>query len=262
MNAEEQRPSALSQRLLNTRRRVVDATFQLMRERDPSEGTHETPAAPRFDAFLALLQDRLPVWHRVLADLSSLVGKAEVNDVLIPVARAAIEFYVEIQSTGVLAFTSPGQVVRFRRAMRTNELGPHEALAALADYLTAEQRLGRVDADVDPDAAARLLLGACYQHAVTEVMMGSDMVPPRDETADRLVYGLRLHPRGDNPHPRDGGDPAPRGHAAERPAAPSPAASPPSADAPPPAAPAPTRPSSTPPANPRSAVSPGSTATP
>jgi transcriptional repressor AefR-like protein len=212
MNAEEQRPSSLSQRLLNTRRRVIDATFQLMRERDPAEGSRETPAAPRFDAFLALLQDRLPVWHRVLADLSSLVGKAEVNDVLIPVTRAAIEFYVEIYSVAMLAFASPAQVVRFRRAVRTNELGPQESLDALADYLAAEQRLGRVDGDVDPEAAARLLLGACFQYAVTEAVMGTDMVPPREETADRIVYGLRLHPRGERPTPhRDGVATAGRG---------------------------------------------------
>jgi hypothetical protein len=251
MNAEDRRPSALSQRLLNTRRRVVDATFQLMRERDPSDTTHETPAAPRFDAFLALLQDRLPVWHRVLADLSSLVGKAQVNDVLIPVARAAIEFYVEIHNTGMLAFASPGQVVRFRRALRTNELGPQESLDALADYLAAEQRLGRVDADVDPEAAARLLLGACFQYAVTEVMMGSDMVPPREETADRIVYGLRLNPRGDNPRAGDGGERSHRDRTARQPAQPSPAASPPEV-APPPAGP-----SNVAAVNPRPAVSPG-----
>src|SRR5262245_38367459 len=39
MTAEDQRPSALSKRLINTRRRVVDATFQLMRERDPKDTT-------------------------------------------------------------------------------------------------------------------------------------------------------------------------------------------------------------------------------
>lgn len=227
MKAEDQRRSALSQRLLTTRRRVVDATFQLMRERDPSEGTRQTPAAPRFDAFLALLQDRLPVWHRVLADLSSLVGKAEVNDVLIPVTRAAIEFYVEIYSVAMLAFASPSQVVRFRRALRTNELGPQESLDALAGYLAAEQRLGRVDGDVDPEAAARLLLGACFQYATTEVLMGVDMVPSREETADRIVYGLRLHPNGEYARRHGNGGSTREHRRSQLSAAPSHAATPP-----------------------------------
>jgi hypothetical protein len=39
---------------------------------------------------------------------------------------------------------------------------PIESLAA---YLRAEQRIGRVRSDADPDAAAALLLGACSQRA-------------------------------------------------------------------------------------------------
>jgi hypothetical protein len=194
MNAEDQRPDTLARRLLDTRRRIVEATSQLMRERDNTAMAGEMAPAMRFDAFLALLQDRLPVWNRVLGDLSHLVGKADVNEVLIPVARAAIEFNVEILGAGTIAFTSPDQLIRFRRAMGVQGLGPQESLEPLVAYLAAEQRLGRIASDIDPDATARLLLGACFQHAYIEVIMGRDAVPSREDTADQVVYGLRLSP--------------------------------------------------------------------
>jgi AefR-like transcriptional repressor, C-terminal domain len=191
MNADpDQRPRMPSQPIFDARRRVVEAASQLMRDRKSTPDPE--PASLRFDAFLALLQDRLPVWHRVLDDLSHLVGKADVNEVLIPVARAAIEFYAEIQRAELTAFSSPDQIVGYRSAMRSRGLGGHEVVEPLATYLAAEQRRGRVATDVDPDAAARLLLGACFQHAYFEVLMGVDVVPPREETADRIVYGLRL----------------------------------------------------------------------
>ena len=43
--------------------------------------------------------------------------------------------------------------------------GPHKANEALAAYLEAERRLGRVGAEIDPGATAALLLGACFQRA-------------------------------------------------------------------------------------------------
>lgn len=43
--------------------------------------------------------------------------------------------------------------------------GPHQPLAALADYLRSEQKTKRLRRDANPDAAAALLLGACYQRA-------------------------------------------------------------------------------------------------
>lgn len=197
MNADDRRPGTRPSGIPDTRRRIVEAASQLMRERGGTDSGGEPSSALRFETYLALLQDRLPVWNRVLGDLSHLVGKAEVNEVLIPVARAAVEFYVEIHNAQVIAFSTPDQLMRFRQAMNRNHLGPQQSLKPLAGYLAAEQRLGRVASDVDPDAAARLLLGACFQHAFIEVVMGADAVPPREETADRVVYGLRLQPRDD-----------------------------------------------------------------
>ena len=58
---------------------------------------------------------------------------------------------------------------------------------ALAAYLGAEERLGRVREGADPDAAAAMLLGACYQRAFLRSYLGED-VPLEEE--EGFVEGI------------------------------------------------------------------------
>ncbi|WP_143590409.1 hypothetical protein [Thermoactinospora rubra] len=144
------------------------------------------------DHFLALLQDRLPLWLRILHNLTP--GRGEVRENLIFVARAGIDYYSEIQSAALPAFTEPAVTVRFRQAVRDNGLGPMAEIVPLAAYLEAEQRLGRVSPQVDPQATARLLLAGCFQHAYNEMFVGEDFGPGRDEAAAQIVRELRVEP--------------------------------------------------------------------
>ncbi|NUT42666.1 MAG: hypothetical protein HOV86_22035 [Thermoactinospora sp.] len=144
------------------------------------------------DHFLALLQDRLPLWLRILHNLTP--GHGRVTDNLIFVARAGIDHYVEVQSAALPAFTEPSVTVRFRKAVRDSGLGPMAEILPLAAYLEAEQRLGRIVASADPQATARLLLAGCFQHAYYEMFVGADAGPTRDNAAVEIVRELRLEP--------------------------------------------------------------------
>ncbi|GAA3823442.1 hypothetical protein GCM10022226_49950 [Sphaerisporangium flaviroseum] len=150
-----------------------------------------TPAQA-VEMFLALLQDRLPVWLRTLDDLMHMAGKGRVNDNLLPVARAGIDYYAEVQAAAMPAFLSPSITVRFREALRETELGPASEIAPLAEYLGAERRLGRVSPDVTPEASARLLLAGCFRHAYYEMFIGAGSGLSRDEGAVEIVRELRL----------------------------------------------------------------------
>ncbi|WP_327091886.1 hypothetical protein OIE66_15055 [Nonomuraea sp. NBC_01738] len=146
------------------------------------------------DHFLALLQDRLPLWLRILHDLQHLAGRGRVQDNLLPIARAGIEYYAEIQSAALPAFATPNVTVRFREAIRDNGLGPHAEVTPLAAYLRAEQRLGRVAGTADPEGSARLFLAGCFRHAYNEMFFGADSGPTRDVSAEEIVAELRLTP--------------------------------------------------------------------
>jgi hypothetical protein len=52
-----------------------------------------------------------------------------------------------------------------REAVRERNTGPQHVSISLAAYLAAEQKLGRIHPDANPDAGAALLVGACLQHA-------------------------------------------------------------------------------------------------
>ncbi|MFC7388401.1 hypothetical protein [Sphaerisporangium rhizosphaerae] len=151
-----------------------------------------TTPAQAVETFLALLQDRLPVWLHTLDDLMNMAGKGRVNDNLLPVARAGIDYYAEVQAAAMPAFISPSITVRFREALRETQLGPASEIAPLAEYLEAERGLGRVAPDVTPEASARLMLAGCFRHAYYEMLIGAGSGLSRDDGAVEIVRELRL----------------------------------------------------------------------
>jgi AefR-like transcriptional repressor, C-terminal domain len=175
----------------SVRRQVVEAAAELMR------GT-SAPARPEssdqsaMTIYLALLTDRLPVYARTMMALESQVGKASVEQNLVPVAQATIQFYCEILAAKVSVFTKPDQLLQLRGVLRSRDLGPHAADSRVAAYLDGERALGRVAADVDCDAAAQLLIGTCVNYAFTKMLL--DDVAPREFFIERAIRGLRLAP--------------------------------------------------------------------
>lgn len=172
------------QRSQDTRRRVLEMAVSLREDRSGGSVDH----------FLALLQDRLPLWLSILHDLSYRIGKGCVADNLLPIARAGINYYIEVQSAALPAFTSPQVTVRFREAVRDTGLGPGTEVAPLAAYLAAEQDLGRIGPEVDPEASARLLIAGCFHRAYLEMFVGADAGPTLEASAREIVRELRLEP--------------------------------------------------------------------
>lgn len=144
------------------------------------------------DLYLALLQDKLPVYVRSMVDLRRGIGQGSVRDSLLPVARATFDFYASILGAKVRVIADPDQIVLLRDTMRERGLGPAAARDILAAHLCEEQELGRVDADVSPDATASLLIGACVNYAFTALLMGEADLPPREIFIASLVGALRL----------------------------------------------------------------------
>ncbi|MFC7719863.1 TetR/AcrR family transcriptional regulator C-terminal domain-containing protein [Nonomuraea recticatena] len=75
-----------------------------------------------------------------------------------------------------------------RASFASTGSGPHQAVLALARFLRAEQRRGRVLAQADTDAAAALLLGACFQRAFFEHLV--ELPDDADRFAADLVSML------------------------------------------------------------------------
>lgn len=171
----------------DARRRVIGAV------QDARLAAHTGDRA-ELDLYLALLQDRLPVYVGTLADLFADVGVASVRERLVMAARATIDFYLGILVAKVSVFARPSQLAGLRQVMRARDIGPQRSEETIATYLREEQKLGRVSADVEPLASARLLVGGGLNYAFVRMLKGEGYMPSADEYADDIVRGLRLEP--------------------------------------------------------------------
>ena len=173
---------------MGTRERIVEAAERVMRERGLartttkeiaraagySEGTLYKHFESKEDLFLAMLAERFPSFVALVEELPARVGRGTVRETLEEVATNALAYYGEIVPMAASIFSEPALLARHREGLRKRGAGPRMINEELAAYLEAEERLGRVREDVDPEAAAAMLLGACYQRAFFRSYLGED----------------------------------------------------------------------------------------
>ena len=185
----------------STRERIVDAaarvirtlglaratTKEIAREAGFSEATLYKHFRDKEDLFLHVMRERLPELVNTLKELPSRAGQGAVRDNLEEVARRAAEFYELGTPIASSLFSDPELLARHRETIGSDQAGPHLGNELLAAYLRAEQDLGRVRPEASPEAAASLLLGACYQRAFLMTFLGED---PFDQPPDRFAKDL------------------------------------------------------------------------
>jgi hypothetical protein len=98
------------------------------------------------------------------------IAGAGLDDVLTRYAHTLDRFLD--QALPVMAAAQSDTALRDAMAayMTEQDLGPHRGVAALGEYLGAEQGAGRVRTGVDPHAVAMLFVGACYTRAAQRQM--------------------------------------------------------------------------------------------
>ncbi|GII55183.1 TetR family transcriptional regulator [Planotetraspora thailandica] len=186
---------------MGTRDRIVAAAEQVIQELGLARATTREIAraagcseallykhfSRKEDLFLAVLLERVPALVPAVTRLNERVGKGAVRENLEEFAQAAVVFYRRSLplSAGVVAEAS--LLDGFRRMLADVGGGPHIPINRLGAYLREEQRLGRVGPDADPDAAATLLMGACFHRALLESLVD---LGPDDTLVPGLVGGL------------------------------------------------------------------------
>lgn len=180
---------------METRERIVEAaglvmqarglarstTKEIARKAGYSEGTIYKHFESKEELFISVLTEGLPSFVGVLGELPGRVGREDVREVLGEVAASALAFYGESFAMSASIFAEPGLLARHRAEIRRLDAGPQKANEALSAYLEAERSLGRVREDADPETAAAMLLGACFQRAFFESFSGEDETPANRE---------------------------------------------------------------------------------
>jgi AcrR family transcriptional regulator len=177
---------------------ILAATLELLRERGIARlntrevaqraGVSEASIYYHYKDRTGLLQ---AVFEAGLEPLRELADR-ELNDpdheqALTRMARG-IERFLD-QALPVLAAAQSDTELRDALAayLNENDLGPHRGVRTVATYIAAEQAAGRIKPEIDPQAAALMLVGSCFLRASQRQMLGHGRNLP---SLERLVAGL------------------------------------------------------------------------
>jgi AcrR family transcriptional regulator len=197
----------MTQRGEATRARLIEATRAVVREvgyahastraiakaAGVAEGTiyrHFPDKASLF--FAAVLQANDPIVSWVVG-LPARAGKGTVEGNLIDAAVQLASLRDEIMPLELAIAADPELAAQRRKAITAAGASLPGPPAAVAAYLAAEQRLGRVRGDIDPREAASLLLGVLFTLG-TMPGIGDEGLAP-----DRVASAVRLMVRGIQP---------------------------------------------------------------
>jgi AcrR family transcriptional regulator len=187
------------------REAILDATLELLRERGLSRlttrevaeraGVSEASVYYHYTDKGGLLR---AVFAAGLAPLRAFheqgLGEGDARTVMERVARA-LERFLDLVLPVIMAAQSDAELRASLAAyMKDEDLGPHRGVLALGRFFAAEQAAGRMRGGVDPDAAALLLIGACFMRASQRQILGpgTPSLPSLDEivaTLDTLLEG-------------------------------------------------------------------------
>lgn len=200
---------------MGTRERILAAAEKIMRERGYARATTKEIARAagyseaalykhfqdKTEIFLGVLSERMPAFGATLSELTAQAGKGSLRAHLVRLARSALDFYTETFPIAASLFSTRELLAAHRKALRELGAGPRGPLIAVAQYLRAERRLGRLPRGTDVEAMAALLLGACFQQAFLIQFEDTDPSPTeRDALAKSLVRTLLPAP-GANARP-------------------------------------------------------------
>jgi len=182
------------ERILHAAREVIDTkgpvhatTREIARAAGLSEGALYKHFESKEELLLSLLKESPTGFVSMVMELPERAGSGSVRDNLQAIGVAAIDFYGESLPLGALFLADPRLLQRSQSLFENRKAGPHKAIIALAHYISAEQELGRIAPQVDPESVANLFFGACFQKAYLMKFLGQEK---SDEEIERFIAGL------------------------------------------------------------------------
>lgn len=180
---------AAAARIMRTDGYARATTKEIARAAGYSEATLYKHFQDKTEIFLRVLDEELPGLAGLLTRLETQPGDVRAD--LEELVGTAVRFYVGSFPISVSLFSSRALLDAHRRRLAELGSGPRVPEEVLTRYLAAQRARGRLAPSADPEAMARLLLGACFQQAFLAVFRGEP--PAEAELADlarRLVAGV------------------------------------------------------------------------
>jgi AcrR family transcriptional regulator len=180
------------------RDRILDAAFEVMNSLGLAKATTKQIArqagyseamlykhfADKQELFLAVLEER--VQPAGVSPRSP--GSGELVDDLARLVEDLMAFFVAAFPIAASVFSSPELLRQHRDGVVARDRGPEAPVRGVAAYLKAEQAAGRIPAQADCTAAARILVGTAFHQGFLAAFAGNSSVPD----ADRVARGIAL----------------------------------------------------------------------
>jgi AcrR family transcriptional regulator len=163
---------AAAEKLLRTRGLTSVTTKQIAAEVGCSEAALYVHFTGRSQLLLAVLEERLPDMLGPLMELEESVGKRTPQQNLVRALRAIFAFQQRVTPAVGALFADPELLAEYRRALLAQKKGPRGGIARLRRYVVAEQKLGRIGAAVDAEAAAEALMAGPFFRSFVEHFLG------------------------------------------------------------------------------------------
>jgi AcrR family transcriptional regulator len=193
----------------STRERILDAaatvlverglvgatTRELARAAGCSEALLYKHFADKQELFLAVLTERMPG-----IELPAASDRTDLPSSLATLVTALLAFFTRTFPMAASIYGAPELLAEHRDGVRTRGYGPEGTVPLVAGLLAEEQAAGRIRADADLEAAARLLVGLAFHRAFLAAYEGKREVADAAEFARR---GVELVVPGLAPTPDD-----------------------------------------------------------
>jgi hypothetical protein len=126
-------------------------------------------------------------------ELPAKAGEDTVEANLLPWVEELLRLLRENQPIFFALMGDRHVFTRFKERLRERQTGPIAVFRAAAAYVEAEQALGRIDARLEPEVVASILIGACRDRTLTRTLVGIEAEPPStfaEQLVQTVVFGL------------------------------------------------------------------------
>jgi len=172
MNETQNKLICATERLLQTKGLAQMTTRNIAREAGVAEGLIYHHFKDKAELVFAVVEQCMHSTKNLLDKLPLQVGLRQVNENLEEVLQVAYSSHYQIMPIICSVFADHQLQIRIQEIIKERELGPQLAIEALALYLAAEQRLGRIAKEVIPLSAAKLLWIVSFNLALNDQFMG------------------------------------------------------------------------------------------
>jgi AcrR family transcriptional regulator len=140
----------------------------------------------------AVIEEGLEPLREINATMFARLADRPLADGLEQIAAAFERFFTRVTPVFAAIQTNAELRREFGERMAVQGLGPHRGVGVVSSYLDDQKARGHVDPGADTEAAALMLMGACFLRVFNRHMLGNKggRLPSREQTVAGLAAQL------------------------------------------------------------------------